>query len=229
MASRRSPQKESGPKSGATNPSAPAPTHSGKFSQMEKQIAEIRNGTIRDGLEEFRRLSYEIEAIDRRLDERIRRTGETLDDLKVQVYRHEAEMVELRRQVKFGSASSSPLNQQAGNDRFSIAIYSEERITLSRSLNFFYTWALSHKSEDALNYSRPVVMTTMKSRTKLEIEYGERNVEQPLVVWNALTKAAEKGKTIADIAVEAKAPSEARKILTNMVEDDSSERVKKQA
>ena len=39
----------------------------------------------------------------------------------------------------------------------------------------------------------------------------------------------EKDKTIADIVVRAKAPSEAWKILKNMVEDDSSERAKEQA
>ena len=82
MASRRSPSKESGPKSGATNPPAPAPAHSDRFSQLEKKTAEIRDGTIRDVLKELRRLSYEIEAINRRLDEPAC-TGETLDDLKI--------------------------------------------------------------------------------------------------------------------------------------------------
>ena len=85
-------------------------------------------------------------------------------------------------------------------------MYSGERSSLSRFLIFFYTWALSHKSEDALYYSRPVVMTTKKSRSELEVEYGRRNVEQSLVVWSALTKAVGKDKTIADIVVEVKAP-----------------------
>ena len=52
-------------------------------------------------------------------------------------------------------------------------------------------------------------MTAKKSRTELEVEHGRRIVEQSLVVWSALTKAAEKDKTIADIVVGAKAPSEA--------------------
>ena len=136
-------------------------------------------------------------------------------------------MVELRGQVELGSAPSPPLNQQAGNDRFPIPMYSGERGTLSRFLKLFYTWALSNKSEDALNHSRAVIMTTKKSRSELEVEYG-RNVEQSLVVWSALTKAVEKDKTIADIVVGDKAPSEAWKISNSMVEDDSSERSRKQ-
>ena len=52
-------------------------------------------------------------------------------------------------------------------------------------------------------------MTSKKSRSELEIEYGRRDVEQSLVVWSALTKAVEKDKTIADIVVGAKAHSEA--------------------
>ena len=54
-------------------------------------------------------------------------------------------------------------------------------------------------------------------------------MEQSLVVWSALTKAVEKDKTIADIVVGAKAPSEAWKILNSMVEDDSSERARAKA
>ena len=90
-------------------------------------------------------------------------------------------------------------------------------------------WALSNKSEDALNYSQPVVMTKTKSRTELEIEYDRRSVEQSLVVWSALTKAVEKNKTIADIDVGAKAPSETWKILNSMVDDDGSKRAGEQA
>ena len=52
---------------------------------------------------------------------------------------------------------------------------------------------------------------------------------QSLTVWNGLTKAVEKEKTVADIVVGAKAPSEAWKIFESMVEDDSSERAKVQA
>ena len=52
---------------------------------------------------------------------------------------------------------------------------------------------------------------------------------QSLTVWNGLTEAVEKDKTIADIVVRAKAPSEAWKILKSMVENDNSERAKEQA
>ena len=71
-------------------------------------------------------------------------------------------------------------------------------------------------------------MTGGSSRRKLELEYGRQIVAQSLTVWNGLTKAVEKYKTIIDIVVRAKAPSEAWKILNSMVEDDSSERAKEQ-
>ena len=54
-------------------------------------------------------------------------------------------------------------------------------------------------------------------------------MEQSLVVRSALTKAVEKDKTIADIVVGAKAPSEAWKILNSMVEDDNSDRARELA
>ena len=54
-------------------------------------------------------------------------------------------------------------------------------------------------------------------------------VAQSLTVWNGLAKAVEKDKTIEDIVVQAKAPSESWKILKSIVEDDSSERAKEQA
>ena len=114
-----------------------------------------------------------------------------------------------------------PQNQQAGTGRFPIP--------MPRFLKLFYTWTLSYTAEDALSYSRPVIMTSKKSRSELEREYGRRDVEQSLVVWSALTKAVEKDKTIADIVVGAKAPSEAWKILNSMFEDDNSDRARELA
>ena len=122
-----------------------------------------------------------------------------------------------------------PQNQQAGTDRFSIPIYSGERNSLSRFLNHFYTWALSSQSEDALNRSRSIIMTGDKSRRELERKYGRQIVAQSLTVWTGLTKAVEKAKTIADIVVRAKAPSEAWNILKSMVEDDSGDRARELA
>ena len=119
-------------------------------------------------------------------------------------------------------------NQQAGTDRFPIPMYSGERNSLSRFLKHFYTWVLSSQSEDALNHSRPIIMTGDSSRRELEREYGKQIVAQSLTVWNGLMTAVEKDKTIADIVVRAKAPSEAWKILKSMVEADSSERAKEQ-
>ena len=90
-------------------------------------------------LEKLRRLSYKIEDINRGFDTfDVLVASEALGDLRVKVYRHVAEMVELRRQVELSSAPSPPLNQQAENYRFPIAIYSGERSTLSNFLNLFY-------------------------------------------------------------------------------------------
>ena len=105
-------------------------------------------------------------------------------------------------------------------------MYSGERNILPRFLKLFYSWALSHRSEDALSYSRPVIMTSKKSRSELEGEYGRRDVERSLVVRSARTKVVEKDKTIADIVVGANAPSEAWKILNSIVEDNNSDRAR---
>ena len=136
-------------------------------------------------------------------------------------------MADLRRQVERGLTPLLSQNQQAGT--FPIPVYSGERSSLSRFLKQFHTWALSSRSEDALNNSRPVILTGDKSRRELEIEYGRQIVAQSLTVWNGLTKAVAKDKSIADIVVRAKAPSEAWEILKSMVEDDSSDRAKEQA
>ena len=67
------------------------------------------------------------------------------------------------------------------------------------------------------------------SRRELEREYGRHVTIQSLTVWNTLTKAVKKNKTIADIFVGAKAPSEAWNMLKHMVDDDNnSERAKEQ-
>ena len=146
-------------------------------------MAEIRDGTIKEVLEKLRLLSDEIEGINGRFDT-VDRTGDTLDDLRVRVDCHENEMADLRRQVERGSAPLPPQNQQAGTDRFPILMYSGERNSLSRFLKHFYTWALSSQSEDALNHSRPIIMTGNSSRIELEREYGRQIVAQSLTVWN---------------------------------------------
>ena len=168
MAIKRSPQ-GSVPKSGTTNPQTPAPTYSDRLSQLEKDMAEIRDGTIKDVLEKLRLLSDEIEEINRRFD-LFDRTGNTLDDFRVRVDYYENEMTNFRRQVERDSAALPPQNQQAGTDRFPIPMYSGERNSLSRFLKHFYTWALSSQSEDGLNHSRPVIMTGDSSRRELERE-----------------------------------------------------------
>ena len=227
MAARR-PQ-GSDPKAGVTSPEARVPAYSDRLSQLGNDVAEIRNGTVKKVFEELRRLSYDIEEINKRFDT-VDRTGDTLEELRVRVnHHHENKMTNLKRQVERGSASLPPQNQQAGTGRFPIPMYSGERSSLSMLLKLLYTWALSHKAEDALSYSRPEIMTSKKSRSELEIEYGRRDVEQSLVVWSALTKFVEKDTTIANIVVGAKAPSEAWKILNSMVENDNSDKARELA
>ena len=80
MAIRRSPQ-GSGSKAGVANPQTPAPAYSHRLSQLEKDMTEIGDGTITEVLEKLRRLSYEIEEINRRFDS-LDPTGDTLDDFR---------------------------------------------------------------------------------------------------------------------------------------------------
>ena len=224
MAVRRSPG--SGPKDGTTSPQARAAAFGDKLSQLENDMAEIRDGTMKDVLVKLRLLSDEIAEINRRFGA-VYRTGNTLNDLRVKVNCCENYMADLRRQVARGSTPVPSQNQQTGT--FPIPMYSGERSSLSRVLKQFHTWALSSRSEDALSNSRPVILTGDKSRRELEIEYGRQIVAQSLTVWNGLIKAVEKDKSVAEIVVRAKAPSEAWKILKSVVEDDNSDRAKEQA
>ena len=201
MAVRRS--TGSGLKDGATSPQARAAAFGDRLSQLENDMAEIRDGTMKDVLVKLRLLRDEIEEINK------------------------SDLADLRRQVERGSTPLPPPNQQAGT--FPIRMYSGERSSLSRFLKQFHTWGLSSRSEDALSNSRPVILTGDKSRRELEIEYGRQIVAHSLTVWNGLTKAVEKDKSVAEIVVRAKAPSEAWQILKSMVEDDNSDRAKEQA
>ena len=126
----------SGPKSGTTIPQTPAPAYSDRLSQLEKDMAKIRDGTIKEVLEKLRLLSDEIEEINIIFDS-LDRTGNTLDDFRVRVDCYENGMIHLRRQVERGSAALPPQNQQAGTDIFPIPMYSGERNSLSRFLKYF--------------------------------------------------------------------------------------------
>ena len=174
---------------GASSPQARAAAFGDRLSQLENDMAEIRDGTMKDVLMKLQLLSDEIEEINRRLGT-VDRTGNTLDDLRVKVNCYENDMADLRRQVERGSTPLPSQNQQAGT--FPIPMYSGERSSLSRFLKQFHTWALPSRSEDALSNSRPVILTGDESRRELEIEYGRQIVAQPLTVWNSLTKAVEK-------------------------------------
>ena len=118
MATRRSPQ-GSDPKAGATSPQARAPAYSDRLSQLKNDVAEIRDGTVKEVLEKLRSLSDAIEEINSRFDT-VDRTGDLLEDLRVRVYHHKNEMTNLKRQAERGSAPLPPQNQQAGTDRFPI-------------------------------------------------------------------------------------------------------------
>ena len=152
MAARR--QQGSDPKAGVTSPQARVPAYSDRLSQLGKDVTEIMDGTVKEVLEKLRHLSYDIEEINKRFDT-VDRTGDTLEDLRVRVYHHENEMTNFKRQVKRGSAPLPPQSQQAGTDRFPIPMYSGEPSSLSRFLKLLYTWALSHKAEDALSIVDP--------------------------------------------------------------------------
>ena len=119
----RSPPQGSDLKAGATSPQTRAPAYSDRLSQLEKDVAEIRDGTVNKVLEKLRGLSDDIEEINRRFDT-VDRTGDTLEDLSVRVYHQENEMTNLKRKVERGSAPLPPQNQQAGTDRFPIPMYS---------------------------------------------------------------------------------------------------------
>ena len=85
MAARR-PQ-GSDPKAGVTSPKARVPAYSDRLSQLGNDVAEIRKDTVKEVFEELRRLSYDIEEINKRFDT-VDRTGETLEELRVRVYHH---------------------------------------------------------------------------------------------------------------------------------------------
>ena len=105
---------------------------------MEKDAAEIRDGTVKEVLEKLRGLSDDIEQINRRFDT-FDRTGDTLENLRVSVFHHENEMTNLKRQVERDSASPlPPQNQQVGTDRFPFPMYSVERNSLSKFLKHSY-------------------------------------------------------------------------------------------
>ena len=53
--------------------------YSDMLSQLEKDVAEIRDGTVKEVLEKLGRLSYDIEGINKRFDT-VYRTGDTLQD-----------------------------------------------------------------------------------------------------------------------------------------------------
>ena len=94
LATRRSSQGSS-PKAGATSPQARAAAYGDRLSQLKKDMAEIRDGTMKEVLEKLRLLSYEIEEINRRFGT-VDRTGDTLDDFRVRLDCYENEMADFR-------------------------------------------------------------------------------------------------------------------------------------
>ena len=96
MAVRRSPG--SGPKDGATSPQARAAAFGDRLSQLEKDMSEIRDGTMKDVLAKLRLLNDEIGEINRRFGT-VDCTGS----------RYESDLADLRRQVE---RDSTPLPHQ---------------------------------------------------------------------------------------------------------------------
>ena len=125
----------------AINPPAPAPAPNNtqiRLTQLECQMAEIRDIATRDVQQELRRFRYKIGEIHERFNELVC-TSETLYGLRVGVDRLEAELIELQRQGELDLAPSPQLNQRTGNHRFPIPIQCGERSTLYRLLKRFYT------------------------------------------------------------------------------------------
>ena len=118
----------SGQKDGATSPQARAAAFGDKLSQLENDMAEIRDGTMKDVLVKLQLLEDEIEEINRRFGT-VDRTGNALDGLRVRVNCYEKDMADLRRQVEQDSTPLLSQNQQAGT--FPIPMYSGERSSLS--------------------------------------------------------------------------------------------------
>ena len=75
----------SDPKAGATSSEVRAPAYSDRLSQLEKDVAEIRDGTIKAVLEKLRRLSYDIEEINKLFDT-VDRASDILEDLRESLY-----------------------------------------------------------------------------------------------------------------------------------------------
>ena len=84
----------SGPKDGAASPQARAAAFGDRLSQLENDVAEIRDGTMKD----VQLLKYETEEINRRFGA-VDRTGS----------RYESDLADLRRQVE---RNSTPLPHQ---------------------------------------------------------------------------------------------------------------------
>ena len=113
MATRRSSQGSS-PKAGATSPQARAAAYGDRLSQLEKDTAEIRDGTTKEVLEKLRLLSDEIEEIIRKFGT-VDRKGNTLDDLRVKVDCYETDMADLIIQVERGSTPLTSQKPAGGN------------------------------------------------------------------------------------------------------------------
>ena len=77
----------------------PQHIYSDRLSQLENDMAKIRDGTMKEVLEKLRRLSDKIEEIDRRFIS-LDRKGNTLDDFRVRVDYYESEMANLRRKIE---------------------------------------------------------------------------------------------------------------------------------
>ena len=89
-------------------------------------------------------------------------------------------------------------------------------------MNRFFSWTVTKRVEQALTHEVPIIMTTKNSRPELDREYGQKIVSDSLCVWAALTKAVERDRSISDIVVNAKSPSQAWILLTSMVDDQHS-------
>ena len=185
--------------------------------------------------ERLARLESQIDDVRQELSDRIESLGREIAGLKraqeireTQGYVRKDRFEELRRSFEQLTRDRTP-SQQVERERNPIPMYSGDRRDLSNFINRFFSWAVTQQVEEALTYETPVILTTKKSRVELNQEYGRTRVDKSLCVWAALTKAVERDRSISEIVMNAKAPSQAWVILTSMVDDDNSTHARENA
>ena len=99
-------------------------------------------------------------------------------------------------------------------------VYSGDRSTLSNFLKLFQTWTLTHEAGKAL-VADESIRVVGRERAELDNAHGRKKVSQSIAVWTGLVKGIEKDKTLLDMVITAGSPSEAWKIISNLIGESS--------